>query len=254
MDPITIGSLGVGALGSLAGIFRHDPQYTSPTFNDVHLERDNPELWQELQNLNGVVTQLQKAYDSRRAGLTPLEQGQLNEERSGIQSREANQGLLGSSAGMAAEGDIMSRAHNAADQRAQMESNALLQQLMSGRQGYLQAFGGAQNADLARMVDQAKTRYNAQVGNNQAQNQFFSGILNGGMGLYGLSQNPLNPANRPNPNAWLPPGATAAPTMGMPANYPQLPSNLSGPYPGGYGNFSPYSGGNSGPYAYGANP
>lgn len=234
MDPITLGSLAVGGIGALKGLFKHDPVYNSPHFADVNLERENPELWQELQNLNAVVAQMQSAYDARKSGLNSMERGQLNEGRSNLDARLSNQGLLGTSAGMALESDLNNRAFTAANDRSDSQANALLAQLLSARHGYLGAFGSAQNALLNNKQDEAKTRYGAGQAEDQAQNQFFSGLFNAGLGLYGQSQNPMNPANR------APTSYTGVPSASSMAPLPSLtysPGPLMAPpgaYRGGY--------------------
>lgn len=182
MDPLTIGTLGIGALGSLGGLFSSAPAV--PTYRDVNLARQNPDLWKQLQELQTMSAELDKQYKNRQQGATAGEMANIAQARGQAYERQGNQGLIGSSAGSSMMGRQEAEMQNALQQRIRQEQQALLAQAMQGRQAYASALQSAQQQQLAALQAQQQQA----MGEQQSRNQFFGGIMNSGLGMYGTDR------------------------------------------------------------------
>jgi hypothetical protein len=169
---------GLGLVGGLANMFRGSPQFNAPTLDS--LRRQNPELYNALMDIrrqSAVYEQMA----SQRQGVSPLQRQMMADQGSQINQQMANRGLVGSSAGTQMQADARSRMMNQALQQAFQERQAL----MGASQGANQAFLGGFGQAVAPQMQQEMARYQQEMGNRQAQNQFFSGLVGGGLNLYG---------------------------------------------------------------------
>lgn len=179
MDPITLSLLGVGAIGSIAGMFKKTPKTTVPTLDD--LKRANPDLYNELQSIRSMSKEYERLYSQRTKGATAQEMNQVQDARSANQAQLSNRGLVGSSAGQQLAADFEGRMNNQIQDRLSQEQLALLGAQQQSKQAYLQA----QQAALNPYMQAQQANNQAQMANDQAQNQFFGGLVNGGLGMYG---------------------------------------------------------------------
>jgi hypothetical protein len=169
----------IGAIGTLKGMMDKPPGV--PSLSDADLKRQNPSLWQELQELKAINLELDRLYNQRSSGANAGEIAQMAEARSKAYERQGNLGLIGSSAGAEMMGAQEAQMQNAVQERIARERQNLLGQRMQGRQAYA---GMYQNA-MAPVMAQANYRHQDQLAEMQARNQFFSGLLNTGANLYG---------------------------------------------------------------------
>lgn len=180
--------IGAGIGGSLGGMLKPREKYKSPSFADIDLARDNPALFAELQKYEQLGSRLEALYNQRRTGPSAAEQrmkeGALQDQRQNMASR----GLLGGSTSMLAEQDLNRRFQEDVMARSAAEQQALMGQLLAQRQNQIGLMSGAQNAIMGNLGQEAMTDYNSRVANDQARNQFFMGLAQGGMGLYGANQ------------------------------------------------------------------
>jgi len=179
--PIIAGvAMGVGAAGSLANMFRKSPQYSAPTME--MLRRQNPELYQALMAMRRQSEIFGQMADARQ-GITPLQQQLMGQQQSQIMQQMANRGLVGSSAGTQMQADARARMMNQALAQAMQERQAL----MGAQLGANQAFIGSTSQAMAPLQQQQQMQLQQDLANRQAQNQFFSGLMGGGMNLYGTN-------------------------------------------------------------------
>lgn len=173
--------MGAGGLGMLKGLFSSNQ---TPSLSDVNLQRDNPELYQQLQQMQSVVGEYQNAYNQRRQGATAGELAGMAQSRAADSSRMGNLGLIGSSAGQSMMGGFEAQQQNALQQRIFQERQQALQGLQGAQQNYTSALGNAQSQDLQALMGQ----HQGNLAGQTAQNQFFSGMLGSGLNLYGTGQ------------------------------------------------------------------
>lgn len=194
MDPLTLAGLisgGIGLAGSLFG--NKAPEYKSPTFKDISLERDNPELWNELLKLRAASEQANKILAERGTGTTEQQRFDQNQAIDRQRNQYAQMGI-GGAMQSAAENDLVARLRaQQADQNFR-ERMALMQNAQGLDQAYLGALSGAQGQLMNQAQNEAQMRYNDQLSRNQGRNQFFSGLFNAGLGLagQGMVQSGLN--------------------------------------------------------------
>lgn len=204
--------IAIGVAGALKNMFSKGPHV--PTLADINLQRDNPELWKELENLRAMTGEMERMYGERRQGATSGEMAGQAKARSSMNEQLGNLGLVGSSAGASAMGAFEAQQQDALQQRIFQEQMALMQAQQQAQQNYIQSFDNAQRTALG--VGQSQVQDHRQE--QQGQNQFFGGLVNAGMNLYGTNQY-LNTMRAP-------------PSMGaMPMgnyNIPSIPANFGG--------------------------
>lgn len=184
---------GVGALiglgGSIFGMTQGSPQYNGGSYSDISLENENPELYRELLKVRFAADQAEQMYNARRQGPTDLESRQFAQDRAHAQQQMANQGLLGTSAGIAGLADTDARLRGAIADRAFKEQQALAQNAMAARMQETQMTAQAQNAIMASKQHSGDQSFNSANAEDAARNQFFSGLMNSGAGAYQAYQN-----------------------------------------------------------------
>lgn len=169
---------GAGAGGALAGLFSGSSDV--PNYSDIDLKKDNPELWKQLQELKALTSEYERLYSQRRQGQTAAEKIQVEDSRSQLKDQLSNRGLVGSSAGAGMMGDYEARLQAAIAERAFQEEQQLLAALQNSRASYMNMLTGGQQMAMQPMM----AEYGAQMGEDQARNQFFSGLFNSGLNLY----------------------------------------------------------------------
>lgn len=221
MDPLSLGLMGIGGIGSLVGMFTGNDD--APTYADINLQRDNPDLWRELQQLQAMSKEYERLYARRQMGPTAQEKAQAEQGRSRNEEQLATRGMLGSSTGNRLQADYNAQIMNAIQQRAFQEQQQLLAAQMQAKQAYAQQFGQAQQGALQAAMGQFQ---NKQQG-HQAQNQFFGGLFNAGVGMMGnqMYADQMNAAQakaRPNYYSQGVPGAAPSYAMAPVYDYSQM--------------------------------
>lgn len=180
-----IGTAIGGALGGLAGLFsKSDPEVNVPLFSDVSLQRDNPELYNQILRNDAMIQKANDIMKARMKGPTEGERYQEQANLSDLQGRLGGANLLGSGLGFSLYENAQRRMQ--ADQADRIQRDALgqaqLLQQAEAQRGQL-IRGGLQDA------------YNAKLGvaqndqaNLEASNGFYGNLLMGGLqaGVGGL--------------------------------------------------------------------
>lgn len=218
---------GIGLIGGLfAGSDSEPDPYVAPSFADINLQRDNPELYAELQQLKQQEKLQTQLYQARIAGPTVLERAQESDAANATAANSQARGQLGTSVGNSAREASADRIRQMIQERAMQEGNAHLDNANRIQQQYLQGFTGGQNAIMANRVAEAKAAAGASADEAAASNQFYSGLANAGfsgiangLNSYNLGQtadaNPY-PMQTPYGSPSVPMAPTGAP-MAMPA-------------------------------------
>lgn len=223
----TIGGVFGGPMGALAGaslggglggLFGGNDVPNAPRLSDVDLERDAPELYKRLREQDAQVQEALRLYNERRSGPTAQEQRQLGQQDSQTFSSLNNQGMLGSSDAYAIQANNHQQGLDAIRDRAFREQAALLGGVQNAQQGLYQNTLGAYQAALNPSV----MNYQAAMQNSQGQNQFNSGLINGGLGALGNYMNTQQLAD-----------AYGQRGQGLPPGFAQ--SSYQNPYIQGYG-------------------
>jgi hypothetical protein len=232
---------GVGAI--TGGLFGGHKSYQSPHFSDIDLQRENPELWAQLQSLGAMADHAEALYNQKVQNDAIDQARQVGQGVASVNDRLAHSGLLGTSAGLSNASDSESRLRTAIAQKAYMEQQQALQQAQSLRSNYLNQYSAAQQGAMAPLQQQAQINFQNDNANSAARNQFISGGLSALGNAYGQYNNQQNMnAQRADDRAFystLYGGGTAAPAYGAPASYgvtsySGVPSS-SVYYPGGSG-------------------
>lgn len=207
--------LGGGALLGLTGKSRPSlPQMSfspdslkSYSFSDINLSRDNPQMYAELQKNAALIQQAQDILNSRSAGMTALEQRNMQQTMGDYSSRLASQGLIGDPVAEQARADQENKIHQQAAENAYNQRAQMMGQLSSMNQGQLSATQGAlgqvMNANEANR--QASLNRDALINGRQMQGYqagmdqyntqqgMYGGLLSGGLGMvankYSMDQN-----------------------------------------------------------------
>lgn len=175
----------------------------SYNFDDISLARDNPELYAQLMKNSLLIDQANQILNTRRQGMSPEEQRTLRETKNNMTARLAAQGLIGDPVAEQAladsEAKIRERASAQAyqDKLGAMQMLAGLQQqqygnLAQGQNAIMGANENNRNASLQRdlaMAGRDMQQFQDQVSQNQGRNQFYSGLLNGGLSMAGNAYN-----------------------------------------------------------------
>lgn len=171
-----------GGLGTILGNSGAG-DFQSPSFSDINLATENPELYQQIMQLDSVANQAEQQYQQRAQGPTAYENNELNQSRVTSQNQLASQGLLGTSAGVSAEEGTQQQVQAQIAQRAAAQQNADLQQALASRQAVVNATAQGQQQVFNPMMTGAQMNYQNALNQSQAQNQFGSGLINGGIAL-----------------------------------------------------------------------
>lgn len=180
---------GYGAGSSLGGLTDGQDPYKAPSFSDIDLKSANPELWAQLQKELALADESEKLYHQRQEGMNYSERAGLNESLAGVTGRQAQMGQLGSAVGNAQMADAEARLRSNLAQRAFQEQQQLLEASQQARAQYAQHLLGGQQAVLSPMTQQSQMNYQNQMAEEQAKNQFNSGLLGAGLSFYGNQQN-----------------------------------------------------------------
>jgi hypothetical protein len=173
-----IGTVIGGGLGALAGLFAgNDKEVTSPLFSDINLQTENPELYNQLQQYKASLDQYQKLYNARAGGILPSEKRAMDQQASSVAEQQAGLGILGSSQGNRQQAEANAILRDQIAQRAFQEQQGMAGQLasMQGNQ-YNMTNQALQQAMNARMG-----QFNNQQADLQSSNQFYGGMLTGGL-------------------------------------------------------------------------
>jgi len=205
-----------GAAGGLLGIFAGSGD--GPSLADVDLQRDNPDLWRELQQLQAMSMQYERLYAQRRMGPTAQERSQVQEGRGRMEEQQATLGMAGSSTGSRIMGEYNNQAMAAIQQRAFQEQQQLLAAQMQSKQMYAQQLAqGQQNALQSKMG-----QFQNQQQNSADRNQFMSGLVNAGIGMYGTNQY-IDSMNGPKISKGVPSGQAMSPIYDYGSNVDWIP-------------------------------
>lgn len=178
---------GVGAvIGGIGGFLFGDdeePEFVAPSFADIDLETENPELYEELMKVYAANSELEKAYRNRISGPSYADRNEIANVMSGVNNRLSHQGLLGSSVGIAAAADADTLLRERIEERAMQEANALRSAWMNGMLNAANFKKGMQDSIMNSKLGQATANYNAAREDEAASNAMWSGIFNGGVAL-----------------------------------------------------------------------
>lgn len=223
MDPLTLIGGGLGAVGLLGGLFNSSRDVPVPQWSDVDLQTELPDLYNQFLNNQALIAELNKMYAARSSGPTASENAMMGDALGGLQGKLVNQGLAGSGLGFEIENAMRAKLMDQVMERAMQERMGLLGQI--GQQGNqnLQSLGGLYEMAMKPRMAQ----YAADVEGNAANNQFFSGMFSGGLGMMGAGMS----AARTNDMLSKLGGVNLAPGFGSSPN----------PIYGGVGGQSPFN-------------
>lgn len=210
---------GLGFGGGIGGLMDGSPSYTAPTFSDINLQTTNPALYAQLMKESAAADQAMQLYNQRRQGPTYAEQQNIAQNMNSAYGRQAQMGQLGSAVGASQGADAEAQLRGQLAQKAFSEQQQLLAQATQSQRQYTSDYSAAQQGSLAPLTQQAQYNYQGALQNEQGQNQFMSGLVNGGLSLYGNQQNTAALQGLQ--------GGMAAPNMFAGAN-PYTPSYSSG--------------------------
>lgn len=215
-----------GGLGALGGwLFGHGDktpdlpefQYSpgslgSVNFADINLKEQNPELYGQLLKNNQILADMQGELSSRREGPTASENRQMHEYMNQQASALNSNGMAGSPVGNAMMADAAARLQDAQRERAFKEYQSLLGGVQNQAGNMFNMYSGAQG-NIANLQNQAiqnamhrdefnRAQQMGQYGEAQkaaaAGNQFYGGLLNGGINMLGQANNMANYSNMMN--------------------------------------------------------
>ncbi len=169
----------IGAVGGgLYGLFSTTDDYTSPSFSDINLASENPELYQQVLQLRALQQQAQSAYNARRIGMTDLEQRDLAQGLSNSRDIQSSQGLLGSSVGNSQMADTNARLRGSIANRALQEQGQLFGQLQGATQNAYNGTNQALQEIMAQKMGQSQMNYQQGLAQTQGNTQFIQSGLN----------------------------------------------------------------------------
>jgi hypothetical protein len=180
---------GIGAAGMLKGMLEDSPEYNAPSFADIDLQKENPELWKELQRELALADQAEALYNNRRKGATFSEKQEMQDSINSLLQRQGSMGQLGSAVGASQAVSAENLLRSRIAERAFREEQALLGQSMNARRSYLGDVSSAQQAVMAPLQQKAQAEYQNAQQEQMGMNQMFSGLFNGGLSAYGNQQN-----------------------------------------------------------------
>lgn len=169
----------IGAVGGgLYGFFSTPDDYVSPSFSDINLQSENPELYAQILQLRAIQKQATDAYNARRLGMTDLEQRDLAAGLSNSRDIQSSQGLLGSSVGNSQMADTDARLRGAIANRALQEQGQLFGQMQGAAQGNFSATNQALNEIMAAKQGAAQMNYKTGMDQNAGNTAFIQSGLN----------------------------------------------------------------------------
>lgn len=169
---------GAGLGGALGGAL--EPNDHPPTYADINLKKENPELWKELQRLRAINKEYESLYARRAQGPNSAELIAKEDALARGRDVQNSKGTLGSSAGVQMQADLENRVMASIQERAAAEQERLLNGQRQSEAQYMEALSGAQQGALGVR----NARYMADQAESEAQNQFYSSLANSGMQLY----------------------------------------------------------------------
>ncbi len=178
-----------GVAGGLYGLFSTPDDYISPSFSDINLQSENPELYAQLLKLRAVEALAKQEYDTRRQGATYQEEQDYARGLSNSRDIQASQGLLGTSVGNSQMTATNNQLRGAIAERALREKEALynnyqqaaMQNFNATRQGLMDVMGQRTGA--------AEMNYKNGLAEQEGNNQF---IYNGLRAYQTADQNQAN--------------------------------------------------------------
>lgn len=182
-----------GLIGGIAGGSQHgDPEITSKEFSDINLEKDYPELYQEILKNQQVLQQLQGLYDARKSGLSDAESSDLRRRQSDLMSQLGNAGIAGTPIGQQMLDAQYNDAFNAMRDHAEAQKLALASAIASGEGNIF----NMKRAAIGDIAGQNQNDVNMQMAQNQASNQLWNGLLTAGLGGLAQQYNNAQAANQ----------------------------------------------------------
>ncbi len=181
-----------GAIGAGVGFFQGDdeePTFTAPSFSDIDLQTENPELYEDLMEMYAQADALEREYLSRQAGPSYLDRAEIADVNSGIQNRMSHQGILGSSVGVAAAADADTMLREKINERAMQEAQQMKAAWFAQQNAAMNAKRAMQQDVMSGLMAEKTGQYTADREDVAANNQFYSGLFNGGMQMAGTAYN-----------------------------------------------------------------
>jgi hypothetical protein len=185
MLPLAIGLMAVGGAGMAYGMMKGRQKYNSPNYNDIDLAKDNPALYAELMKYQQMVQAQEALYNQRGTGPTMSEERARSQQLADMRSSLAARGSLGGSTEFLAQQDLNARFQDEVAQRTFQQQQAMMQQLAAMKGNQYNMYAQAQGDIMNKLTNEAMMDYQSRQAQDQARNQFFSGLMSGGMGLYG---------------------------------------------------------------------
>lgn len=205
----------LGGAGILKNLLSDGPSYPSAkfspetlesiNFSDIKLKEMLPEVYAQILSNQQAINDVMSEASRRREGPTAQQQRQMLDDQNKMASQMATVGMAGTPIGM----NVLAgaRARMMEDIAARNQA-AYAQMLGLGMQGQQNLVGMTQNAlgqvaaqmnanrANALAIDQMRNQasmgqYQADIANRAAQNQFFTGLLGGGL-QYDLGQRQLD--------------------------------------------------------------
>lgn len=230
-----------GGLGALFGLFQgDDPEIKVPTFTDIDLARDNPDLFKRLQENEKLLQEARRLYDRRRQGITSEEDRMYKESLADVNRGLVNSGLAGTSDGMMMAARARSEMDAKIAERIAAEELGLLNNLQGATRGMYDLTKDAYAATMAPSL----MEYQAAMGDQAAKNQFYSGLFSGGLSMLGQGLNKYDTMEHQAKLANSRPQGFYAPIpYAQGQQFPYSPSNgvnYSSPYYAFAPGYSPY--------------
>jgi hypothetical protein len=202
-----VGTVVGGVAGGLLGFFSgmasgSDPVPVAPTFADISLAKDNPDLFKRLQDQDAIIREARNMYEARRQGMTAQERFSYGDSMARTGESLNRAGLSGSSDAFAIADEQRRRQDAVIADRVFQEKNALynqyLQQVDRGYNQNRQAIGD--------VLDQKNRQFSADNQKLADSNAMWSGLANSGLSNLGRGINMYASQTRPPPQYAMPQG------------------------------------------------
>lgn len=169
----------IGAVaGGLYGLFSTPDDYTSPSFSDINLQSENPELYAQLLQLRAIQSQAQREYDTRRMGMTAQEESDYYKGMANSRDVQSSQGLLGTSVGNSQMTNTNNLLRGAIADRALKEREQLFGNLQSATQNNFNGTNQALQEIMALKSGAGQMNYNQGLQQTQGNTAFIQSGLN----------------------------------------------------------------------------
>lgn len=179
---------GAGVGGAIGGQFDKKTKYKSPSFADIDLARDNPQLYAQLMKQEEILAQYEALYNQRSTGPSLSEQRMRDQSLDAMRGQAASRGMLGGSTSFLNEMDFGERYNDQIAQRIFQEQQALLGARAAQQGNLVGLYGNAQNNIMNNMNQQSMTDYNQKMAEDMARNQFYASLMQGGAQMYGADK------------------------------------------------------------------